>query len=501
MKIHNHLFPSANSGLNWLTHNDDVISAHDEFLKGTMRVDLFGVRDGGTIDGPLTAPLRPEVPTLKPGQSYLLETVIRTVKMGHHFTQGTTDSNEIWLEVSVTAGEQQIGASGIMEPDNSVDPWSHFVNNFMLDRNGNRIDRRNAQDIFVPLYVHQIPPGAGQTVHYSFTMPATITAPVKAKVRLLYRKFDSIYMEFVDKKTKELGRPIRGHKEGQPYRNELPILVLAEDEVTFPVEGVTAEVTNAKREIPEWQRWNDYGIGMLLKGKAALRQATEAFTQVEKLGRYDGPLNLARTLVAEAGPGQLDAAAAAIQRASEFKDPQAPPWTMAWLSGVINRQQGQLESAEGNFRQVLEYRTEETIKRKFDFSKDYEVINLLGQTVFDRALQIRGESRTEERSARLKEAVEIFQKTLAIDSENVDAHYNLSQLYAQLNDKEKAAEHQALHEKYKIDDTARGEAVSKARQKYPAADFASEALVIYDLQRKQKADSTTAQNTPSDTKR
>jgi tetratricopeptide (TPR) repeat protein len=501
MKIHNHLFPSANSGLNWLTHNDDVISAHDEFLKGTMRVDLFGVRDGGTIDGPLTAPLRPEVPTLKPGQSYLLETVIRTVKMGHHFTQGTTDSNEIWLEVSVTAGEQQIGASGIMEPDNSVDPWSHFVNNFMLDRNGNRIDRRNAQDIFVPLYVHQIPPGAGQTVHYSFTMPATITAPVKAKVRLLYRKFDSIYMEFVDKKTKELGRPIRGHKEGQPYRNELPILVLAEDEVTFPVEGVTAEVTNAKREIPEWQRWNDYGIGMLLKGKAALRQATEAFTQVEKLGRYDGPLNLARTLVAEAGPGQLDAAAAAIQRASEFKDPQAPPWTMAWLSGVINRQQGQLESAEGNFRQVLEYRTEETIKRKFDFSKDYEVINLLGQTVFDRALQIRGESRTEERSARLKEAVEIFQQTLAIDSENVDAHYNLSQLYAQLNDKEKAAEHQTFHEKYKIDDTARGEAVSKARQKYPAADFASEALVIYDLQRKQKADSTTAQNTPSDTKR
>jgi lipopolysaccharide biosynthesis regulator YciM len=97
--------------------------------------------------------------------------------------------------------------------------------------------------------------------------------------------------------------------------------------------------------------------------------------------------------------------------------------------------------------------------------------------------------------------VEIFQQTLAIDSENVDAHYNLSQLYAQLNDKEKAAEHQTFHEKYKIDDTARGEAVSKARQKYPAADFASEALVIYDLQRKQKADSTTAQNTPSDTKR
>ena len=81
-------------------------------MKGIMRVDVFGVREGGTVDGQLTAPLRPEVPTLKPGNKYLLETVIRTVKMGHHFTQGTTDSNEIWLEVSVTSGDQKIGASG-----------------------------------------------------------------------------------------------------------------------------------------------------------------------------------------------------------------------------------------------------------------------------------------------------------------------------------------------------------------------------------------------------
>lgn len=488
LKTHNHLFPSANSGLNWLTNNEDIIKAHQEFLKGTMRVDVFGVRDGGTIEGTLTAPLRPQVPTLKPGSSYLLETVIRTVKLGHHFTQGTTDSNEIWLEVSVKSGDQQIGISGQMEDDNSVDPWAHFVNNFMLDREGNRIDRRNAQDIFVPLYAHQIPPGAGQTVHYSFTMPQEVTAPVIAKVRLLYRKFDSPYMEFVDRKTKELGRPIRGHVDGETFRNELPILVLAEDQVTFPVEGLAAEVTNPEREIPEWQRWNDYGIGMFLKGKAELKQAAEAFTRVEELKRFDGPLNLARVLVAEAGPGQLDAAAVALQRAAEFKDPPAPPWTMAWLSGVINRQQGRLEEAEANFRQVLDFRTEDTVKRKFDFSLDYEVINLLGQTVFDRALQIRGTDRTAERTARLQEAVEIFRRTLAIDSENVDAHHNLSQLYSQLDNKHKAAEHQLLHEKYKIDDTARGEAVSIARQKYPAANFAAEALVIYDLQRAQKAE-------------
>ena len=81
-----------------------------------MRVDMFGVREGGEIDGKLIAPLRPEVPTLTPGKKYLLETVIRTLKMGHLFTQGTADSNEVWLDVTVTSGDRVIGRSGALDP-------------------------------------------------------------------------------------------------------------------------------------------------------------------------------------------------------------------------------------------------------------------------------------------------------------------------------------------------------------------------------------------------
>ena len=54
-----------------------------------------------------------------------------------------------------------IGISGGLNPDDqAVDPYSHFVNAYVLDRDGNRIDRRNAEDIFTPLYNHQIPPPA-----------------------------------------------------------------------------------------------------------------------------------------------------------------------------------------------------------------------------------------------------------------------------------------------------------------------------------------------------
>ena len=121
-----------------------------------MRVDLFGIKEGGSIDSPLTAPIRPDVPTLKPGASYLLETIIRTVKMGHLFTQGTADSNEVWLDITVRDDNGIIGRSGGRRAeDGSVDPWSHFVNAYVIDRDGNRIDRRNAEDIFVTLYNHQ----------------------------------------------------------------------------------------------------------------------------------------------------------------------------------------------------------------------------------------------------------------------------------------------------------------------------------------------------------
>jgi tetratricopeptide (TPR) repeat protein len=376
-----------------------------------------------------------------------------------------------------------IGRSGgiAAEHGNRVDPWAHFVNVFMLDRDGNRINRRNPQDIFVPLYNHQIPPGAGQTVHYRLQLPDELDAPVTVRIQLKYRKFDSEFMDFVDRTAERLGTPLRGHQPDQPYRNELPIVILAEDSVTFPVAGIETDSPQATSDIPQWQRWNDYGIGMLLKGKAELRQAADAFTEVAKLNRYDGPLNLARVLERE---GRLDEAVGALHRARQFSgEPDFPRWTWAWLSGVVNRQQGRLDDAQQDFVSILSDNTAEMQERGFDFSKDYEVINQLGMTLFDQGKAQQRQDHEEQAQKFLLAAVEQFERTLVIDAENVTAHFNLQQLYALLGDKEKAAQHSESHARYKTDDTARGRAVRLARERYPAADFAAEDLVIYPLQR------------------
>ena len=489
LSVHDHLFPAANTGVAWLRDREDIIKAHQEFLQGTTRVDLFGIQQGATIDAPLTAPLRPNVPQLQPGQTYVLDVVIRTLKLGHPFTQGTVDSNEVWLDVTAESGGRVIGRSGSLDEHGEVDPWSHFVNVFMLDREGNRIDRRNPQDIFVPLYDNQIPPGAAATVHYGLTLPdrEKLAGPIKVTVKLLYRKFDAKLMEFAAKTARPGDLPMRGRVPGEPYVDALPITVLCSDEITFSLEGIAKDAadaptnptpTNPVPKTPEWERWNDYGIGLLLKGKAELRQAADAFAAVERLKRFDGPLNLGRVYFVE---GRLDEAVAALNRANQCSDPAPPPWTVAWLSGLVNRQQGHLVEAERNFRDVLEGRTPQMIERGFNFGLDYEVRNLLGDTLFDRAKQFSGGDNVDERKQLLRAAIEQFEKTLTLDSENAAAHYSLSLLFGQLGDEVQATEHREAYAKYKIDDNARDRAVAIAREKYPAANRAAERTAIYQL--------------------
>lgn len=476
--IHDHLFPSANTALPYLRGEKEVVREHEQFGTNSVRVDIFALKEGGTIDSPIIAPLRPNVPTLKRGKKYLLEVVLRTTaKLAHPFTQGTVDSNEVWVDVEATSGGRTVARSGGRGPHGEVDEWSHFVNVYMLDKDGNRIDRRNAQDIFTPLYNNQIPPGSGQVVHYEFTVPEDLTAPLEFQVKLNYRKFDTLFVNYF------MGS---NHQAGAPFKvtNTLPIRVISFDRVTLPVESAGSAPSPATSPIPEWMRWNDYGIGLLNKGdkgseKGELIQASQAFEQVERLGRPDGPVNLARVYFKE---GRLEEAVEALQRAGKMTPPP-PRWTVAWFNGLVNKQNGYLDKAITEFKSILEDRYPELDQRGFDFSKDYEVINELGQTLFERAKMERGEARKAQRDALLQQARERFEATLKLDSENLTAHYNLALIHAQLGNTDQATEHRRLHEKYRPDDNARDRAVTIARRNNPAADHAAQAIVIYPLQR------------------
>jgi tetratricopeptide (TPR) repeat protein len=186
---------------------------------------------------------------------------------------------------------------------------------------------------------------------------------------------------------------------------------------------------------PAWQRWNDYGIGCFLEGGpegkkgGELAQAEKAFQHLcegsDKSAHGHGYLNLARVYYSE---GRQEKAREALVKAHQA-DPPAPWWTVAWFTGLVNAQNGRLDQAIANYEQILDPKNQPR-DRKFDFSLDYVVINELARTLFDRS-----KSEIDDKARRdqfMRQAVEQFEKTLNIDSEDLDAHYGLGQCYLRL---------------------------------------------------------------------
>lgn len=534
--IHNHLFLGANTALPKLRQyfgqrtflppigdEGDVLRQQEEFLRDKkIRLDLYGIRDNGAIDGALHV-VRPTLPELAPGKSYLFEVVVRNLGVGHEFTQGTSDSNELWLNIAAASEGKVWAESGGMDEFGVVDPWGHFLNAVILDRRGNRIDRRNAKDIFVPLFSHQIAPSSSQVVHYRLTIPPGQRAPVTITVRLNYRKFDRVYQDFFMNRRRQpeaatlfsfnpwsLAGPgsalgelawVRTHETNRDL--QLPVVEMARDEVTLPVPGGRA-VTPTPSPIPDWERTNDYGIGLLLQGdegsdRGLLVQAETAFREVTRLnpGYADGYLNLAR--VYRKG-SRLPEMAAALEKA---KDVQPGYFKTAWLRAELNREYGHLDEAITDLRQVLDTKIPE---RGFDFSLDREIRRMLAETLYQRA-QAASPGSPEQESF-LRQAIAELEddridkhqphhgQVLAIDPEDRMAHYWLEKCYRELGDTKKADEHLSYYQIYQIDDNARDEAVLKFRRNHPWANHASQAVIVYDLHMGARPASEQARRSP-----
>jgi tetratricopeptide (TPR) repeat protein len=206
---------------------------------------------------------------------------------------------------------------------------------------------------------------------------------------------------------------------------DLPIVTLAEDSVTLDVAPQRAEAAKPAIVLnkEDWERWNDYGIGLLLQGD--LKGAEAAFENATKIApdKADGFVNIGRARVQE---GNIAGAKEVLERALQL----APDLARA------NFFYARALRAEGEYDKALEHLKRVTSQ----YPRDRVARNDVGRILF---LQ-----------RKYAEAVKEFEFVLTIDPEDLQAHYNLMLCYNGLGQEDRAREHETRYLRFKADESA-----------------------------------------------
>jgi tetratricopeptide (TPR) repeat protein len=376
-----------------------------------------------------------------------VDVVVRTKKVGHFFPGGTVDAYDTWLELK---GVEEHGLivfwSGEAEDDGKgpVEKGAHFYRSLQIDAHGNPINKRNAWATRSVVYVRLIPPGAADTVHFRMKIPSGSGAgKITLTSRLLYRKFawygtqfafganpvpnqpESLLAPGFDDRKFTLDASLKGVSAKQEKIPDVPIVTVAQNQVSLDVLPANAPMPQPKIDLKkeDWQRWNDYGIGLLLQGdlkaaQAAFEKVTEADPQ-----NPDGWVNIGRAALQE---GDTARARFVLEKALTL----SPDLARAhfFYAGVL-RQDGDYTGAEQHLRKVLA-----------QYPRDRVAVNNLGRVLF---LQ-----------RKYSEAVKVLQQVLDIDPEDLQAHYNLMLCYNGLGDEKMAKEHQQRYLRFKADEAS-----------------------------------------------
>jgi tetratricopeptide (TPR) repeat protein len=483
-EIHSHRFPAANTAVANANRDVEQLAAEQKFLtSGFISVDIFAAspvenpghetpmirraatgprlstgspigeeaeQQGETFIRPVSqvaAPLDVAQPKLTSGSTVRVDVVVRTLKIGHTFPAGTADAFDIWLELEATdATGRVIFWSGRVEDGGRgpVEPGAHFYKAYQLDGDGNEINKRNAWQARSVLYVHAIPPGAADTVHYLLKIPKDAKGPIHLTAKLNHRKFSWYYTQWA-----YAGKPKPGQEskidlshnaaEYSFDKNNIPTDVSGEIKGEVPVTPITvlarAESTIQLTHNPsetKWrqvanpqtrERWNDWGIGLLLQGD--VRGAEFAFTKVTEAepGYADGWLNVARALIQE---GETQRAKPFIQKSLEVNPNLGRTYYFRAL----------IEKADGDYDAAL---------------KDLAIVDAKyprDRVVWNQVARIEFLKRNYGAS------INALKKVAAIDPEDLQMHYTAMLAYRGIGDFATAAREQKLFERFKADESA-----------------------------------------------
>jgi len=287
-------------------------------------------------------------------------------------------------------------------------------------------------------------------VHFRMKVPEKTGGKITLTARLCYRKFSwygtqfafageqvapasdaaasntpaSVTADYDDRKS-AFTKSLQGVSAKQEKIPDVPIVTVAQNAVSVDVLPASAPVPQPKIQLvkEDWQRWNDYGIGLLLQGDLKAAQAAFEKITVVDPQNPDGWLNIGRAALLE---GDVVRARAVLDKALALNPKLA---RTNFFYGSLMKSTGDYDQAVAHFQIVLA-----------QYPHDRVALNNLGRVLF---LQ-----------RKYADAVKVLEQVLAVDPEDLQAHYNLMLCYNGLGDEKMAKEHQARYLRFKADESA-----------------------------------------------
>ena len=508
--VHSHRFIAANTAVPFANKDEVQLDDVEKFLKsGLVRVDIFAVSHENAAGktevsaygpaqqpgietefavgeeaemkapaGPMptapptqvTAPINRVNASVRAGDTVRVDVVVRTLKVGHFFPGGTVDAFDCWLSLKATDDQGHIifWSGGVEDNGHGpVDPSAHFYRALLIDGHGNPITRRNAWAARATVYAHLIPPGAADTVHFRLRIPRDEKGHIHLQAELNYRKFMWINTQFAfagvlhncdssevapgyDDRRITFDGDTSGDSEKIKGIPDLPIITMASSTADLNVLPPNAPEPKPMTSFDpkEWQRWNDYGIGLLLQGD--LKGAEAAFEELTEKdpSNPDGWVNVGRARVLE---GDLAGARKVLDKALQL----SPSLARAhYFYSRVLTQTGDYEGAIKHLQIVLS-----------QYPDDRVVNDDLGRIYF---LQ-----------HKYKEAIGQFQKTFAIDPEDLEANYNMMLCYTGLGYSDQAKEYETRYLRFKADESSQT-LTGPYREKHPYDNLERQAIHEHD---------------------
>lgn len=441
-KIRSHRFLAANTALPWLRDDRKMLEQTERFLQD-KRIRLF-VGGVAGADGVPVSLADGEAHAVEIDNGHLqIQVVVRNLRVGHTFPGGTNDSNQAWIELSAPGGNYKAGVIG---DDGKVPENTRIYHVLAVDKNGRRIDKRNAHEMIAPVYVAVIPPGTADLSRYAVPLDSLgdLDSGTTLKVRLLWRKFDRPYTEFA----------FNNNRAGFPEFATVPDL---------PVTEIAAVALRLKRQdgrllvqadnpagVEAAALAHDYAIGFLRQGDLkSARRVTD-----ELLARDPNCVNCLRTLARiQIREGQFIGARSTLGLAEVHApgDPQT-----AWLWAKVLVQEGNYAAAAQAAARVLSA-----------FPGDREAIKLAARVAY--------------LDGRFEDSITAVKQALAIDSEDATAHYYAMLAYRALGDSVHERESEAAYRYHKADETAQQTTLA-FRQGSDESNFASQTIKVFTIQ-------------------